>query len=74
MADTTAQPTLTNDQRFSVEQARMLIAREPKEIYVAERPGDPADLGVAHAYVLGRLGPYVKDLIAIVDQLTGGGA
>ena len=72
MAKTTAQPSLTNDQRFSVEQARALIAREPEEIYASERPGASIDHSAEYAYAWGRMTPFVRDLIAIVDELTGG--
>ena len=63
-------PELTSLQRFSVEEARALISREPEEILAAEHP----DLGpgTAYAYAYGRLRPHVKDLLDIIDELTSG--
>lgn len=65
-------PELTGPQRFSVEEARALIARTPAEILADERPGASTDHGADYAYAWGRLGPFVQDLLAIVDELTGG--
>ena len=61
-------PELTSLQRFSVEQAREMITREPEEILAAEHP----DLGPgsAYAYAYGRLRPHVKDLLDIIGELT----
>ena len=61
-------PELDALQRYSVEQAREMIARTPEEILAAEHP----DLGPgsAYAYAYGRLRPHVKDLLEIVDELT----
>lgn len=61
-------PELTSLQRFSVEEARVLIARTPEEILAAEHP----DLGpgTAYAYAYGRLRPHVKDLLDIIAELT----
>jgi len=70
----TAKATLTNVQRFSVEQARMLIARPSAELYAEECPemSEQVVCGRAEAYALGRLTPYVTGLLAIIDELTGG--
>ena len=43
-------PELTTGQRFSVEQARELIARTPEEIYAGECPGASTDHGTDYAY------------------------
>lgn len=65
-------PELTSGQRFSVEQARELIARAPDDIYANEQPSASTSFGMDYAYAWGRITPFVKDMLAIIDELTGG--
>ena len=66
-------PELTAVQRFSVEEARVLIASTPQDIYAAAFPGEPEPMhGQDYAYAWGRLKPFVETLLEIVDEQHGG--
>jgi hypothetical protein len=64
-------PQLSDSQQFAVERVRELITRTPQEI-VAENPEADRVPGGDYAYAWGRLKPDVQDLLAIVEELTGG--
>jgi hypothetical protein len=67
-AASSSKPQLDARQRWQVEQARRVAGATAEEI--AER--DSAD-AITHAVAFGYAQGTVRDLLAIVDELTGGG-
>lgn len=65
-------PELTATQRRRVEQAREAADKNVVDIAADCDRIDPDNLAMVHGYVLGVTRAQVRELLQIIDELTGG--
>ena len=64
-------PQLTDAQRYQVEQARKVASGSAADL-AAGSGIDPGDLGLLYSHAYGYAAGTVRDLLAVIDELTGG--